>query len=461
MPDKEKKPFIKENIVKKTRIGRGFRRVIIVLVSGILIGIIAAVTMVLSKPLAERFFGEEAETTAEVVIIPRDEVPEEITIPVTAESAAEQSESGDDSGTGTETETETLGTESERDTSETEEETTKPVEEIVQSAMEEYEYSIDDMTALWKNMSTLCDEIDGSIVSVKTISSGTDWFDNEISKAGEYSGIVIARTGYSVLLLTPEAAVKNKDDISVIWENGLETKARIKGADTVSGLAVISVDDTELDDTIRKSAKPVKLGNSYLVKRGDIMIALGSPKGFPHSTAYTWASYVSKNVSTIDGLTTLIYTTEKCDTEKGTWFINSKGELIGWSIGRAPIENPSSETVVSGLSEYKTILEKMTNGSDYPYLGIEVIDINRVVHETELPNGVYVTEVIAGSPAYQAGLQPGDIITKINDASVSYVNDYVSAVEKLAPSDQAIVSVKRNGRDEYVDIEYELTVGKR
>ena len=448
----EKKPFIKENIVKKTQIGRGFRRFIIILVSGILIGIIAAVTMVLAKPAAEKFFGEEETTTQEVVIIPRDEVPEEMTSQAIEETT--QGETTQEYALESEPEAEPESTEA------SEEETTKAVEEIVQSAMEDYQYSIDDMTALWKNMSVLCDDIDGSIVTVRTQSNGTDWFDNEISKEGEYSGIVVAKTGYSSIILAPEAAVRDKDIVSIIWQNDYECRGKVESSDSISGLAVIVVYDIALDDETQKIAKPVKLGNSYLIKRGDILIALGSPKSLPHSTAYTWASFVAKNESDIDGQKTLIYTTEKCDSEKGTWFVNSNGEFIGWSVEKEN-NNQSSETVITGLSEYKTILEKMSNGSDYPYLGIRAIDVDNVNSDTELPRGIYVTEVLSDSPAYQAGIQPGDIVTKIQDVAITSTGELVKAVEELKVSDPATVSVKRNGRDEYVDIDYELTVGKR
>ena len=449
----EKKEFIKEKIVKKTGAGKGFRNFIKIIVGAILFGVIAAGVFVVSRPTAEKLLGTEPETTtAEVVVIPRDVYEESV-------KAAELEEESEEKFTHpVETEEDTAASDVETPEESTTPPETEDVKVIVESAIEEYQYTIDDLNGMWKNLSSLCNELDPSIVKVTTLHEEPELFSGAGDMGDEYSGIIIAETYNEMMILTLADAVPDSDTIQVTWVNGNSQQARLRKTDEQTGLAVISAKKSEMSEVTRAIAKPINLGNSYGIARGDLMIAMGSPRGAVHSTDYAWVSYIDKNVETTDGTCRYYYINNYLDSTRGTWALNVKGELVGW------VASGSEGNVVTGISDYKSLIERMTNASDYAYIGltpVAVSDSTEAAGSTRIPDGIYVVEVVNGDPAYEAGILPGDIITKINDTELHTVAEYSLLLESLHPGDEVPVEVRREARGEYRKLDYTLTVGKR
>ena len=449
----EKKEFIKEKIVKKTGAGKGFRNFIKIIVGAILFGVIAAGVFVVSKPTAEKLLGTEPETTtAEVVVIPRDVYEESV------KAAELEEESGEKFTQPEETEKDTAASDGETPEESTTQAETEDVKVIVESAIEEYQYTIDDLNGMWKNLSLLCNELDPSIVKVTTLHEEPELFSVTGDMGDEYSGIIIAETYNEMMILTLADAVPDSDTIQVTWVNGNSQQARLRKTDEQTGLAVISAKKSEMSEVTRAIAKPINLGNSYAIARGDLMIAMGSPRGAVHSTDYAWVSYIDKNVETTDGTCRYYYINNYLDSTRGTWALNVKGELVGW------VASGSEGNVITGISDYKSLIERMTNASDYAYIGltpVAVSDSAEATESTRIPDGIYVVEVVNGDPAYEAGILPGDIITKINDTELHTVAEYSLLLESLHPGDEVPVEVRREARGEYRKLDYTLTVGKR
>ena len=429
----EKPSFIKENINKKSKASKTLKKILRIVLSAILFGVVAVCAAVISKPFAQKYLSKEEATTVttEVVTIARDErettteAPKPTTAPPHTEAASEQAE-------------------------------TEPVEKVVKNAIDSYEYSIDDLNELWNNVSDMCNELDSSIVSIKAVKTGTDWFDNALDNEGSFSGIVIASTDTEYLILTTAASTEDMDSIRITWSTGFEQDAKIRKTDAMTGLAILSVDISEMDEETKQACKVVNLGNSYLLKRGDMLVAVGSPLGTAHSTTYAWVSYIENGVKIIDGTVKLLFTNSNIETDKGSWMMNNRGELIGWASNGF-----SDRTAIVSLSDFKAILERMINADDYAYLGIKASDVSAVEDEDDIPQGIYVMEVKSGGPAYEAGIQPGDIINKIGEEEVKSVFQYQSLLEDLRPEDEIKITALRSGRDEYKEIEFDITVGAR
>ena len=78
-----------------------------------------------------------------------------------------------------------------------------------------------------------------------------------------------------------------------------------------------------------------------------------------------------------------------------------------------------------------------------------------------MPRGVYVVECRRNGPAYNAGVQSGDIITKIGEKNIETMSDYQIGVGQLREGDPVTVVVQRRGADEYIELEYQAIVGAR
>lgn len=424
----EPRQFINEKIVKPPMSKRDiFKRALGLLLTAVIFGIVAAVTFVVSRPVAEKFFARETSAEAVPVTIPKDE-------PETMSSA-----------------TETAATAAE----------TEPIEDILKSAMEKYAFSVDDLNTLYGSLKSVVQTADRGVVTVHSVKTKKDWFNNPVENAGLYSGVITSLTNQELLVLTPEGAVEDAESIRVAFSDGTEVQGTIKQKDKLSGMAFVSVSATDLKKSLLENIKAIELGNSYSVKQGDMVIAIGAPAGMVHSEGYGFISYITKNVQVTDRMTRIFYTDVKGNAGTGTFLLNTSGQIIGWVTDEYKNDNSKDMTVVMAISDYKSILEKMSNGEAYSYFGIKGQEVSAVMNGNGLPLGVYVVDVSADGPAYHAGIQRGDIITAMGDEKIVTMKDFHAVLEKSNPGDEIRVTVSRNGREEYKEIHYQVTIGAR
>ena len=216
-----------------------------------------------------------------------------------------------------------------------------------------------------------------------------------------------------------------------------------------------------MQEAARERIKAVELGNSYSLETGDLVIAVGSPAGIVHSVKQGAVSYVAGNVQTADGQTRVLYTDCGCETGKGTFFLNMSGELVGWATELYGAEDRQGFTIALPVSEYKGNLQKLMNGIQIPYMGLKGQDVSEAMQAEGIPKGLYITEAIADSPAYLAGIQAGDILTRIQGAEICSIRDYQACLEDQAAGTEATVTVQRMGLGEYKEIEYKVIIGAR
>lgn len=424
-------PFINEKIVRQPMSRRQIaRKILLTVFCAVLFGVLSAVCFAVSRPVAERFLGQEPPEESSQITIPKDD-PETTAAPTVDETVpAEPAQ-------------------------------TEPVDEMVRSEMEKYRYSIDDLNKLYGNLRAIASDADDSLVVVHSIQHEKDWFDNPIETSGQFSGIVIARTRSEILILTPKKAVEAADSIEVAFPGTAMMTGTIKQSDSITGLAVISVDAAQMDSEQFEKVEAIVLGNSYGVKQGDLVVAVGAPAGIVHSSDYGNISYVVRNVQTVDGTARIFYTNATGDVGAGTFLLNTSGELIGWVTDRYDEEGVSKMTTVVAVSDYKGILEMMSNGVQAPYFGIKGQEVNQAMEDSGMPHGIYVTASITDAPAYNAGIQAGDVITWMNGEQVGNMKDFQSQIEKFHVGDKIKVAVLRDGKDEYKEIEFQVTIGAR
>lgn len=426
----KKRPFIREKIAKPPMSKRqAAGRLLLVILLAAVGGTAAGVSFAVAGPLADRYLASESQAQTDPVIIPTD-VPETVT---EAETSAGET------------------------ISETESE---DVEELVQSALADYEYSPEDMNQLYEILRTVVQEVDKGIVEVHSVRNDTDLFNNPVENSGLYGGAVIASTAQDFLILTPCKAVEQADSIKVKFGT-TEVAGQICGLDRISGLAVVTVDASLLDETVRQQVQVLPLGNSYTVKQGDLLVAMGAPAGFVHSSTYGTVAYVLRNVQVEDGVTRLLYADIRSDETAGTFLFNTAGELVGVASADYGDKSREGMTTVMAISDYKTILEKLSNGLLVPYLGVRGQEVTAAMAQNGLPLGVYVSGCEDDSPAYNAGIQSGDVIVQMEDKAITTMRDYQNQMETLTEGQEISVTVKRKGIDDYIELEFQVIVGAR
>ena len=419
--DEDKDKFITEKIIKKDK--SRYINLMKLLLSAVVFGVVAMATALFTRPGLEKFIVKST-TEKETISIEKDT-------------------------TVFQNSTEVIGTED-----------TEAFKNIAESIIDEHSYDEEDVKAMYKVLANLTNDLDSCVTAIHSIKNEKDWFDNLIESGHYYSGLVIAKTENEVLVLCPVQAIDAADTINVSFKNNYSKQATVKSADGHIGLAILSVDTSDADSGIKEGIEVIALGNSYLVSRGDIALAIGSPTGFNYSTGYGWVSYISKDVSIVDSSAMFMHTSLALDNAKGSFLVNTSGELIGIATAAYPSE--SSTGVAIGISDLKARLEYMINAMPAAYIGIKPRDINAKAKESGVPEGIYVTEVVADSPSYISGIQVGDIISEIDGIKVSSTAAYKEVIDKLTVGKEINIKLYRdNGKNEYSQLDINLTAASR
>lgn len=438
MPDTEgpekkehgKREFMREKIVKQSMSRRQIaKRIIIFLFLAVGFGAIAAVSFVLSKPLADKYLSKETAEESSSIMFTRDE-PETVPPETMKETAPPEYAE-------------------------------KEISEAVSEAMSDYTFTVENLNALYGAVWEIGQQADKGIVTVRSGTRHMDLFGNPVENTGDYAGAVIAKTSGEYLIFTYADAVAQADSISVIFFDGTEAVGQVRQVDAVLHMAVVSVNAADLSEEVRKNIKVLTLGNSYFVKSGDFVIGAGCPAGMVHSTTYGTISSVARNVQMTDSVTRILYADIRSNSKMGTFLLNTAGEIIGWTTDAYVTEDNSDITTAISISDYKVVLDKMTNGIQAPYFGVKGQEVNEAMRETGIPSGVYVTEAVAGGPAYDAGIQNGDIITFFGEKEITTFKELQSQIENLSSGTAVTVTVMRKGRDGYIELEYPVNIRAR
>ncbi len=431
-PKKEsnrQRDFITEKVVKQPLTKKqAAGRVVAFFCAAVAFGVAAAFSFAVSNPLAQRLVGVE-ETEESAISIPKDEPTEPAETDTPPPETLAESE---------------------------------PVEDQVKDAMEDYRFTVENLNAMLNSLRTRIQTANNGIVTVHSVHQNTDWFDNPVETTGKYAGAVIAQTAQELLILTLEEAVEEADAIGVIFSDGKEAVGRIKQRDTVVGMTIVSVLTEELEDSTLQRVSPLVLGNSYMVGEGDLIAAVGGPAGMIPSMDYGFVTYVAKNVQMMDRVGRVLYSSIRADADSGTFLINTEGQLIGWVMKPDEEEADAANTTkILGISEYKSILEKLTNGLGAPCFGIQGQEVSQAMVSQGLCQGIYVLNSVVDRPAYNAGIQNGDVITNIDGTEIITMKDFITIMDGMECGQLLHVTVQRNGREGYTELKFEVTVGAR
>ena len=157
-----------------------------------------------------------------------------------------------------------------------------------------------------------------------------------------------------------------------------------------------------------------ELGNSLVATQGMMVIAVGSPLGTNYSILTGNITSTTNSISTIDRNYT-VFTTDIVGSSQGSGvLINTSGQVIGLVMQAYGNDSGQNTLTAISVSELKSLIEMLSNNEEIPYIGLELTTFtNDIATEYEIPKGAYIKEVRIDSPAMAAGLQKGDVVTKM------------------------------------------------
>ena len=274
--------------------------------------------------------------------------------------------------------------------------------------------------------------------------------EREFTQRGLGSGVLVARDGETVYVLTNNHVAGEADEIEVVLNDDRTFKAELVGSDDMMDLALVSFQTTE-------EVPLAHLGNSDSMEVGDWVFAMGNPLGF-HSTV-TAGIVSAKGRSPqpgtgISGITSYIQTDAAINQgNSGGALVNMEGEVVGINTW---IASGNGGSIGLGFAipindAKRAIQDFIESGSvAYSWLGVQTGSPGEALAEdlnVSDRSGAFVFGVYEDSPAGKAGIHAGDLITEVDGTEIADSNALVKTIANLEVGDSVPLTVFRDGEN--------------
>ena len=298
---------------------------------------------------------------------------------------------------------------------------------------------------------------------------GPNFFSDEQYSEGAGSGIIISRTDNELLVLTNNHVIEGAEALTVQFVNGKNVDATVKGSSERRDVAVISVKLSDLDSETAEAIKIATMGDSSKLKVGNGIIAIGNALGYGQSVTTGVVSAINRDV-TIDGKTTKMIQIDAAINggNSGGALLNSAGEVVGINSAKYSSSGMTSQASIEGMgvaipiSDVSELIESLMNGKEDKadaQIGIEGYMITEEQSKyNNSPIGFYISKVVENSGADKAGLEMGNIVTKINGKEVTDVTVITDIVYGAKKGDKVTLTIAYIKRNKYEEKEVEVTL---
>ena len=266
------------------------------------------------------------------------------------------------------------------------------------------------------------------------------------TQTAEGSGFVYDTNGD---IVTNQHVVDGASSVSVTFWNGAKYKARVVGSDASTDIAVVKVDAPS------SLLVPLALGDSGSLAVGDGVVAIGSPFGLAETVTSGIVSALHRQMTSPNGFA--IENSIQTDAainhgNSGGPLLDQQGKVIGVN---SQIESDSGGNDGVGFAvpsnTVRSVVTQLlaTGKAEHAYLGVAA--------QTSPSGGAEVGRVRSGTPAAQAGLRSGDVITAVDGQRISSINDLQSTIDAKKPGDTVTITYTRGGKKHTVRV----TLGTR
>ena len=302
---------------------------------------------------------------------------------------------------------------------------------------------------------------------------GFGWFFGGGSQSYEVpssgSGIIIGENDTELLIVTNNHVVQDTVSLKITFVDDAAVDAVIKGTDTDTDLAVISVPLDQIPQETKEKIAVARLGDSDGLKVGQGVIAIGNALGYGQSVTVGYVSALNREIKTSDGNTRVLLQTDAAINpgNSGGALLNMKGEVIGINAAKY------SSTEVEGIgyaipvSSVQDILDELMNRKTRSevaeekrgYLGIQGTTVDEdAAAAFGMPKGVYVYKILKDGAAADSQLREKDIITKLDGMTVKSMQELQKLLKGYEAGETIELLVQRQEDGQYKEIQIPVTL---
>jgi len=263
------------------------------------------------------------------------------------------------------------------------------------------------------------------------------------------SGVIIdAKEGY---IVTNNHVVKQADEIIVTLKDGRQIEAKKLGSDADSDIALLQIDADDLTEIV--------IADSDKLRVGDFAIAIGSPFGLGQTVTSGIVSALGRSGLDIENYEDFIQTDAAINSgNSGGALVNLRGELIGINTA---ILGPNGGNVGIGFAIPSNMMHNLAKqiiefGEVHRgVLGVSGRSVNSEIAkamELKTNQGGFIEQVMPNSAADEAGIQPGDVITKINGKTIKTFSELRGKIGSIGAEKTIKLTIVRNGNEQVFSV---------
>ncbi len=284
-----------------------------------------------------------------------------------------------------------------------------------------------------------------SCVAISTEIVTTNLFGQQVTGAAAGSGFVLTSDGY---LVTNYHVIEDATTISATFPDGTEYAATLVGGDSTNDVAVLKIDAEGLT--------PVVIGDSDSLAVGQEVSTIGNPLGeMTFSQTSGIVSALNREVTMSDGTVMNMIQTD-CTINSGNSggpLFNQYGQVVGITSAKYSNNGSSSEATIEGIgfaipinNVIDLVTDIMENGyvTGKPSVGVLMSDVSTDVQRYGIPAGAEILAILDGSCADKAGLEVGDIITAVDDTTISSSSELSDVVQTYKAGDTVTLTIYRD-----------------
>ena len=302
---------------------------------------------------------------------------------------------------------------------------------------------------------------------------GFGWFFGGGSQSYEVpssgSGIIIGENDTELLIVTNNHVVQDTVSLKITFVDDTAVDAVIKGTDTDTDLAVISVPLDQIPQETKEKIVVARLGDSDGLKVGQGVIAIGNALGYGQSVTVGYVSALNREIKTSDGNTRVLLQTDAAINpgNSGGALLNMKGEVIGINAAKyssTEVEGIGYAIPVSGVQDILDELMNRKTRSEVAeekrgYLGIQGTTVDEdAAAAFGMPKGVYVYKILKDGAAADSQLREKDIITKLDGMTVKSMQELQKFLKGYEAGETIELLVQRQEDGQYKEIQIPVTL---
>ena len=325
------------------------------------------------------------------------------------------------------------------------------------------------------DVSDIVEKVMPSIVAINSSATKTsyDFFGRQFNEPveGSGSGIIIGQNDESILVLTNNHVIEGAETVEIVFFDETTADAVVKGSEANADLAVLQIDMKDLSNETLANIRVATLGDSMNMKAGEMAIAIGNALGYGQSVTVGYISALDREVI-VDGIKMNLLQTDAAINpgNSGGALINIAGEVIGMNsvkYASAQVEGMGYAIPISDALPivHQLMKREVISESEIGFLGIYLDTAQEVTEafsqQFNMPIGIYINGIVEDSPAEQAGMKKGYIITKINDIKVDTIENLTNALSYNKAGDTITLTVSYLDTGGYEEKSLSIVLAKK